>query len=80
VLFCVGREGLVWWVERGSEGGGMVYIPSVSYDDVVEGCVTFAEAGEADLDNHVARGDEGVGRQRARASRCIAREWCLMMV
>lgn len=42
------------------EVDGYSYLPSVSYDDVVEGCVTLAEAGEADFDDHVAeRGRAG---------------------
>lgn len=37
------------------QGTGRVDVPSVGNDDVVEGCVTFAEAGEADFDNHCLR-------------------------
>jgi len=30
-----------------------MHLPGVSYDDVVEGCVTLAEAGKADFDDHI---------------------------
>jgi len=48
MLGRVGAEGrLSGWVTVS------VYLPSVCYDDVIERCVTLAEAGEADLDDHV---------------------------
>lgn len=55
-----------WSWRRGAEAGrrdggwlggaGWVVVPGVRDDDVVEGVIALAEAGEADLDDH-ARGD-----------------------
>ena len=39
-------------VNRLGRSGGVGNGPSVCDYDVVEGCVTLAEAGEADLDHH----------------------------
>ena len=43
-------RGVLWRWRFGGGGGGN--LPSLRDDDVVEGGVAFAEAGEADFDNH----------------------------
>ena len=38
---------------EGGEGGGREVVPGLSDDDVVEGLMSLAEAGEADLEDHI---------------------------
>lgn len=59
-----GREALAEWREErrgmgeGREGGR---VPCLRDDDVVEGGVGFAEAGEADFEDHEDGGVFGIG-------------------